>query len=338
MRALSYVRAPALVSPDGRYIAIIDAGRAVTIMKVDGTVTGSTAIGIGRAVWLPDSSGLFVETSAPQRAGPLAVIEIDGRTTATELEMAAPMLSRDGRSIVAEQQEGCCVDIITRELRVSPRAGGPAKTLARSATSGDTQPISLLAVDSANRALYRDGQTLKLVPIDGGIPVDLPAPGVDVGSLVVMGESQSGSVVLMSTASMNSRVFLLSNKVAIWGPDDGDPIVVPVPGRLPAFGAPIWRGEAEVLVRSGEGRIGYRNLASGTFAPLAAALPANANVLAYGDGAILWSDGKRIHIVALDTGTDRQAPASVPALDVVGAATDNGGFLVLTTAAGYLLD
>src|ERR1700704_3133633 len=74
----------AIFSPDGRYVAYWS-GSTLTIIAIDGTLNVSTPAS-GWPRWLPDSSGLFVATSAPQRAGPLAIVALDGKISALPLD------------------------------------------------------------------------------------------------------------------------------------------------------------------------------------------------------------------------------------------------------------
>src|SRR2546428_3025798 len=90
----------------------------------------------GQMQWLPDSSGVFVELAAGQRAGPLGIISVDG-VLETGLDYPNPALSPDGKWIAAEHQEGCCAGIRIREIWVAPRSGGARRTLVTSATPQD---------------------------------------------------------------------------------------------------------------------------------------------------------------------------------------------------------
>jgi hypothetical protein len=158
-RVIPLVPGRATVSPDGRWIAAVKppAGRvifdSVLLFTIDGTPARELAdVGVFWG-WLPDSSGLFVAPMVPQRAPPLAIIELDGRVVATELQLSHQTLSKDGKLIVAEHQEGCCVAIIQREIRVARRDGTGTRTLVTSQVPSEPQTVALLGVDASDRAV-----------------------------------------------------------------------------------------------------------------------------------------------------------------------------------------
>jgi hypothetical protein len=180
----------------------------------------------GRMQWLPDSSGVFVELAAGQRAGPLGILSVDGGVTETGLDYANPTLSPDGRWIAAEHQEGCCVGIRIREIWIAPRSGGTPRVLVTSSAPQDVQqPIALLGWDTQGRLLYRDGDAIARVMLDGA-RTDLVAPSSTRGRFVTASAvSPDNAVILLCAADPLEWWTIANGKVA----------------ELPQALRPMWR-------------------------------------------------------------------------------------------------
>jgi len=223
-----------LLSPDGTTLASkFQGGRGgPTNAFVFESVDGRTLRQIpddrasGQMQWLPDSSGVFVELAAGQRAGPLGIVSVDGVVLETGLDYANPSLSPDGKWIAAEHQEGCCVGIRIREIWVAPRSGGTPRTLVTSSRPQDVQqPIALLGWDAQGGLLYRDGDAFGRVTLDG-VRTEVMAPS-----------STRGRVVTASAVSPDNAVILLcaADPLAWWTIANG------TVAELPQALRPAWR-------------------------------------------------------------------------------------------------
>ena len=155
----------------------------------------------GRMQWLPDSSAVFVELAAGQRAGPLGIVSVDGSIIETGLDYAKPALSPDGKWIAAEHQEGCCVGIRIREIWVAPRSGGAPRLLVTSSAPQDAQqPIALLGWDAQGGVLYRDGDTFARVTLGGARTTLLSTPSMRGRVVTASAVSPDNAVILLCTA------------------------------------------------------------------------------------------------------------------------------------------
>jgi hypothetical protein len=338
----------AVVSSDGRHVAY-RSGDRIVIGSIFGAIETSTPGLSGDFAWLPDSSGLFVATSAPQRAGPLAILELDGTLTPTELQLANPMLSRDGMTIVAEQQEGCCMNIVQRELRVSGRHGGPARALVTSSLpAAQTQPIALLGIDAQDRVLYRDGDRVALVPLAGGAKIELAIPpGLVPSRLLADSVSPDRSVILLRSFDPTATWMFFEGAIQPF-PSEAGPIVR-IGEATKGYGrGAIWLGPQRILVRSinndaasydlGRYTPGYGSNALdtiGTPGTPGVGIPVDA-ILAYRDGALLWRSGQRVRVMTLGTGLDRDTGLEVPLTTVVAVGIQNG-FLIGAASLTYVV-
>jgi hypothetical protein len=138
------------MSPDGKWLASATVGVApsyFTLFDIDGKRLRTLELAMPSFWWLPDSSGVFIALDAPQRAPSLGIVDVNGGGPRnTGLQMGGATLSRDGKTIVANHQDGCCVAIEQRQIWVAPRAGGPSKVLVTTSTD-KTQPIGVVGVD-----------------------------------------------------------------------------------------------------------------------------------------------------------------------------------------------
>lgn len=329
----------AAFSPDGRYIAY-QLSNAIVLARIDGTIITRTPTN-GPWRWLPDSTGLFIATAAPQRAGPLAILELDGKITETPLELTNPMLSSDGKTIVAEQQEGCCVNIIQREIRASSRSGGPSRVVVISSQPAAViQPVVLLGIDAQDRVLYRDGDRIGLVPLAGGLTEALAIPPGLVPSLVAADSaSPDRSVILLRSFDPTAAWMFFKGRLVPF-PSEAGTIMRAGSVSKGDGASPVWLGPQTILVRSREGWLGSYDLSaytpgygSNALRSILPQFPAE-NVLAYRDGSILWRSGDQVHVLALATRQDRDTGLvlATPSAVAVGIAD---GFLLTTEAGSY---
>ena len=329
----------AAVSPDGRYVAYPSSNELI-LARIDGTVI-SSRVAFG-ARWLPDSSGLFIATSAPQRAAPLAILELDARVTETPLDLTNPMLSGDGKTIVSERQEGCCVSIIQREIRAAPRGGGAFRVVVTSsAPASATQAVALLGIDPQDRVLYRDGDRIGLVPITGGPTQDLAIPpGLVPSQVFADASSPDRSVILLLSFDPTAAWMFFKGRLLAF-PSEAGTIVRAGHASSGLQASPVWLGPQTILVRSRQGSLASYDLSA--FTPgfgsnaLRSILPEfpTENVLAYHDGAILWRSGDHVHVLALATRQDRDTGLAVTA--DVAAAGIAGGFLLIVGSESYVI-
>lgn len=222
-----------LLSPDGTTLVSVDqgakgAGRAFVFQSLDGAVLRRIPDdrAAGRMTWLPDSSGVFVELAAGQRAGPLGVLTPQGSVLETGLDYADPALSPDGKWIAAEHQEGCCASIRTREIRLVPRSGGVPRTIASSAAPENVpQPIALLGWDARGGLVYRDADSILRVTVDGA-RAEIPAPA-----------SMKGRMPVAAAVSPDRAVILVcaADPLAFWTIANGQV------AELPRALRPAWR-------------------------------------------------------------------------------------------------
>jgi WD40-like Beta Propeller Repeat len=317
----------AAFSPDGRYVAY-QSSNMLVLARIDGTVITSRPTS-GPSRWLPDSTGLLIATSAPQRAAPLAILELDARITDTPLELTNPMLSGDGKTIVAEQQEGCCVSIIQREIRAAPRSGGSFRVVVTSsAPATATQAVSLLGIDDQDRVLYRDGDRISLVPLAGGPRQDLAIPpGLVPSQVVADASSPDRSVILLLSFDPTAAWMFFKGRLLAF-PSEAGTIVRAGHASSGLAASPVWLGPQTILVRSREGSLASYDLSAYTPGfgsnALRSILPQfpTENALAYHDGAILWRSGDRVHVLAITT-TDAVAAGIA------------GGFLLIIGSESY---
>jgi hypothetical protein len=330
----------AAFSPDGRYV-VYQSSNALVLARADGAIITTTPGSSGPWSWLPDSTGLFIATSAPQRAGPLAILELDGKLTPTELQLASPMLSKDGKTIIAEQQEGCCVSIVQREIRASSRSGGAARVLISSSQPASvTQPVRLLGIDAQDRVLYRDGDRIGLLPLPGGTKEDLAIPAGLVPSLILADSaSPDRSVILLRSFDPTAAWMFFKGRLMPF-PSEAGTIVRAGAESNRGGASPVWLGPQTILVRSSFGSLGSYDLSlytpgfgSHALSTILAQFPAD-TVLAARDGSILWRSGEHVHLLALATRQDRDTGLLLATPNAV-AANIASGFLLITESGSY---
>lgn len=344
-RQLASVPGGAKASADGKWIAAMEpapTGRVayeptLLIFSSDGTLVRKV-VGVYIFTWLPDSSGLLVATSVPQRAPDLSIVELDGRIVQTQVQMADATLTRDGKWIVAEHQEGCCVAIVQREIRASSRDGRTMRTLARSQAT-DPQPVSLIGIDSTDRVVYRDGDRLMRVPLTGGA-AEVVASSADLVGTVGASTSPDGLAMLVRGYQPDRWFVLANGRLASWDAALGEPVtdlsVVLTKGTL----ATTWTGPHTLLVRAANGALsGYDPIAA-TRHDYPTRLTDIDTVFGYGHGAVLVMRGDRPILIDLADGAIRETSLKV-GLDsrgLLSSTLPGGGFLISSSTATYRLD
>lgn len=291
--------------------------------------------GVTMFSWLPDSSGLFVAITIPQRAPDLSIVEIDGRLITTQVQLADEMLTRDGKWIVAEHQEGCCVSIVQREIRVSSRDGRVVRTLVRS-DAAEPQPVALVGVDSADRVVYRDVDRLMRVPLAGGSPAVI-ASSPDLVRTVGASTSPDGAAMLIRGYQPDRWYVLASDRLAPWDPALGEPVADLNVSLMKSSPAAIWIGPHALLARDLDGTLSAYDALAGTRKSFAARLAGNDTVIAFGHGAVLVLRGRQPILIELATAIVRESglDAGTEARAVFSSALPGGGFLLSTPSSTY---
>lgn len=333
----------AILSPDGKFFAVTDQNALrLRILGLDGAAVRQATGFFNRLTWLPDSSGILFESSAPQRAGPLGIFELDGRVVHTELQHADTVISLDGRTVAAAHQEGCCVAIVQREIRASPRSGGPARVLVRStAPAALPGPLTILGVAADGRILFRDDQRFGLIDFDGSRSQDVPKPGgLDASRLFAFESAPDRTAILLRTYEPFSW-WMYSNGAVRPLPAAVEPVTTV---RRSATWLP-----GALLVNEAGGRLGALDVATLTVRALPIVLPPPVPqqppqppvsvAFAAGNGRLLWLDRPRLRVTDLATGAATDAGLSVSdAAEVQARALPGGGFVVWTRDAVYRLE
>lgn len=344
-RPLAGIGGLAIVSPNGKWIAAPEprpAGKVpheptVLLFDAAGSLIRKLPAPIYAWSWLPDSTGLFAALDTPQRAATLGIAEIDGRVTTTGLQFADPMLSRDGRWILAGHQEGCCAGIEQKEVWIAPRTGGATKVLARTGTA-ETQPIALLGVDARERLVYRDATEMWRIPIAGGAPQRLAA-SPEFPRTVRGSTSPDGLAILVRGYEPQRWYVVEGDAVTLFDATSGD-IVEDGQGMRLAFGtAPIWTGPHEVLVRGSFGLVRH-DLLTGRREALAGTLRPGDLALVRGADRLLVARGTRAVVIDLSTGREGDAGIDL-GTEVTGTrafALPSAGFILSTASATYRID
>jgi hypothetical protein len=328
-------------SPDGRWF-VAQGQRPDSPMQlftIDGTPVRDFNAGRFWA-WLPDSSGLFVALEAPQRAPPLAILELNGRVVTTELQLSRQTLSRDGKLIVAQHQEGCCAAIVQRELRVARRDGGGTRTLVSSTVTSEPEPVFLLGVDAADRVVYRDGTNVMRVPLAGGAATRL-GTSPDYARFSSASTSPDGNAIL-ATGIREARTHIIANdRVTPWDyglgsiVDDGNPF--PFRSGLD----PVWVGPHAFLLRDPEsGSLSTFDAVTASRTKQAAQLLPGDMVLAAQRETLLVVRGGFVILMDLRTGVVRETGVDLrpSPTDDHGAALPTGGFVVSGPAGTFRID
>lgn len=308
------------------------------VFHADGTRAFQLSDIWGGFRWLPDSSGLVVGIDAPQRAPRLGVADLDGRLTELALQLAETAFSRDGRWIVSDHQEGCCMGIRQREVWKAPRTGGHASVLAR-ATSPDPQAVWLLGIDDRDRAVYRDGDRILRVALSGGTPAVLGAGAVFAHALPG-GTSPDGRVVVARSYDPAGWIVVAGDRAATLDPSNGRIVDVRNGYDLKDGSGPVWLGDHALLLAAADGGLSSFDPLTATRAPLAARLGAGDVALAQSHGRLLLVRGDTAVVVVLASGMEgfalRHVRRDGAALDA--SPLPGGGFLYSDVDGTYRID
>jgi hypothetical protein len=310
---------------------------SLLLFSSDGTLVRKVAF-VSVFSWLPDSSGLFVAITIPQRAPDLSIVELDGRLVATQVQLADETLTRDGKWIVAEHQEGCCVSIVQREIRVSSRDGRVTRTLVRSEAT-EPQPIALVGVDATDRVVYRDVDRLMRVPLAGGTPAVI-ASSPDLVRTVGASTSPDGAAMLVRGYQPDRWFMVANDSLGPWDPAQGEPVADLNVSLMKSSPAALWIGPHTLLVRAPDGTLSAYDAVTGARSAFAARLASNDTVVTYGHGAVLLLRGRQPVLIDLATGAVRESglDAGSEARAVSSSALADGGFLLSTASSTYRLD
>jgi len=344
---ISSVPGRATVSPNGQWIAALGRPAAGSIFEsirlftIDGTPTREITDAGVLWGWLPDSSGLFVAPDLPQRAPPLAIIELDGRVVATELQLSHETLSRDGRLIVAEHQEGCCVAVVQREIRVARRDGTGMRTLVVSQVPAEPQPTALLGIDASDRAVYRDGTKIMRIPLAGGATTTLGTSAEY--SRVVPGSTSPDGAVIFARGYEPARWYVIaSDRVTAWDAavgsvvQNGSAEVV----RKGKGDAALWVGPRTFLARDPTGALFGVDAVASTRVGYRARLDASDIVLAHQRGTLLVVRGGVVVLIDMSTGAVSETGLDLRPNSEGAQATalPGGGFVLSSNSATYRID
>lgn len=285
---------------------------------------------------------MFVALEIPQRAPPLSIVELDGRVVRTELQLSHETLSRDGALIVAQQQEGCCMSVTQREIRVARRDGTGTRTLVVSQVTAVSQPIELLGVDASHRAVYRDGTEIMRVPLSGGTATTLATAPEYAG--VIQGTTSPDGMATFARIPRSlgpERWYLVANdRVTLWD-DILDLIVENSSGPAKGHPAPLWIGPHAFVAQDGSGSIFLVDALTLARTPLMGRLMTGDTVLAYQNDTLLVVRDEIFVLIDIRTGAVRDTgldlrPFGGPGFKL--ATLPTGGFVLSNDKATYRID
>ncbi len=352
-RRIANLPGRAVLSPNGKWIAAVEPPPTVKtpyvpaalVHDIEGRLIRRIEVPGGWWRWLPDSSGLFVALDAPQRSPSLGIVDLaSGATRETGLMMAGATLSRDGRWIFSDHQEGCCMFVEQQEIWVAPRGGGPARLFVRSKTERQ-QPIGVIGVDAEDRLVYRDHDEILRMPVAGGASRVL---GTLTSAMVLdnemdgtAGDSSPDATVLLVRTIEPLRWYVIANdRVTAWDDASGAIVEDRLGFRLQHYAAALWVGPHALLVRAPGGELASYDARTGATTPLRGTLGANDFALAHDRGRLLVGRGKVAAVIDLATGRTATVDVELGS-EIEGsraAALPDGGFILSTAAATYRID
>lgn len=342
---MSSVPGRATVSPDGRWIAALKRPpggsifESIQLFTIDGTPTREiTDAGVFWG-WLPDSSGLFIAPMVPQRAPPLAIVNLDGGVISTELQLSHQTLSRDGMFIVAEHQEGCCVAIIQREIRVARRDGTGTRTLVISQVPSEPHTVALLGVDASDRAIFRDGAKIMRIRLTGGASTTL-ATSSEFARVIGRNTSPDGAAIVARSYEPAPWLVIANDRVTAWEDSLGSLVEDGNPGLVKTGPAPLWVGPHTVLTRDQSGSLSLVDALTNARTPQVGRLLNGDVVLAHQRGTLLVVRGGVVVLLDLSTGGVRETGLDLrPNSEGTHAfALPGGGFVLSSSTTTYRID
>jgi hypothetical protein len=312
---------------------------SMQLFRIDGTFVRELPEGAFWG-WLPDSSALFFAVLVPQRAPPLWIVELDGRAVATELQLADQTLSRDGKLIVAEHQEGCCVSIVQREIRVARRDGSGTRTLVASEMPpSEPQAVALLGVDASDRVVYRDGAKIKRIALLGGPTTTLAA--APEYARVIPGNTSPDGAAIIARGYEPARWFVIArDRVTAWDDNLGSIVEDGNPGLTKAGAAALWVGPHTVLARDQAGLLSTVDALTYARTPQAARLLNGDVVLAHQSGMLLIVRGGAVVLLDMGSGAVRETGLDIrpDSGGAHAAALPSGGFVLSSLIGTYRID
>jgi hypothetical protein len=341
-RAVSGVPGNAVASPDGRWIAAPEPPPTtktsyqptLLVFAANGTLAKRIAFSGGQWSWLWDSSGIFVALSLPQAPPPLGVIELDGRVTTTQVQLAEVTLSNDGKWIVAERTEGCCASVTRHEINVSARDGTSMRTVVRS-----EQTVALMGIDPTDRVVYRDGDDVSRIPLAGG-PTQRFASGADLSRTIPGTTSPDRSVMLLRGYAPARWYVFANDRLAEWSNSAGS--IVEDGNGIALKDGPnaMWIGPHTLLVRDDVGALFAYDALTSVRVAFAARLAVGDVVLAHQSGSLLALREQHAVLIDLATGAMRETGLDVgnEIRGVLASALPAGGFLLSNTYATYRIE
>jgi len=339
-RVIPSVPGRATVSPDGRWIVTQgnQDGSPVQLFTIDGTLARQFANAGRFAGWLPDSTGIFVALEIPQRAPPLAMVNLDGRVVTTDLQLSHPMLSRDGAVIVAEQQEGCCMSVTQREIRMARRDGSGTRTLVVSQVSSGSHPVALLGFDPSDRVVYRDGTSILRMSLSGGATTLATAP--EYARVVHATTSPDGTATFARGFEPERWHLIANDRVTAW--DDSLDLILGN-GAGPARGglAPLWIGPHAFVTQDAAGSLFIVDAQVLTRSPLAGRVVTGDFLLGYQNDTLLIIRSDIFVLLNVRTGAVRDTGLDLRPFGGPGfqhAALPSGGFVLSNDSATYRID
>ena len=333
------------VSPDGRWLVTANqqsgasAVQAVRLFTNDGAPVREVRDAGSFWGWLSDSSGVLIATSLPQRAPPLGIIELDGRVVTTELQLSSQMLSRDGKLLVTNQQEGCCVSITQREIRVAGRDGTDTRTLVVSDGPLGTESVTLLGIDASDRAVYRDGTKIKRIPLLGGAATTLATSSEY--ARVVQGSASPDGAAIIARGYEPAQWFVIANdRVVAWDNGPGSIVEDGSPGFTKSGATALWIGPHTFLARDPAGSLVAVDAVTNIRASLTGKLVSSDVVLAHESGRLLIVRGGVVVLLNTTTGDARDIGLDLRPNNEGAQAVGlrSGGFLLSNSKETYRID
>jgi hypothetical protein len=310
-------------SPNGTMVADLTS-KALKLFSLNGqslaTYTSSTGPYLN-AVWLPDSSGLFVwrSPSNVKDAGAIAIMDTHGHLSPTGLVGIDPASSSDGKWLAATEPGAAAA---ANSVAVVPRTGGQPRIIASAATFLGWQAGRIIYYSPVDSSLYTanpaDGTSVFLTHADVGElrpPSEGPATSPDGKVLVVHADSGDRTMLLTGASLLPYPAAAIAADPLLWvGPhailgatsDDDMLIVDVITGQVTRDTRIVIDGNIEVI---------------------------STNWVAWTDIA---TDPETLHLTNLLTGKDvnlGELPVPGPLL-ICGS----GRFLLYGAEASYLID